>query len=145
MRKVTSFLVTFLLANIIMVGAKAQSVTINGNVRNSSTKEGSGAVSVIVKGEDIGTFSDDKGNFRLTVKKLPVTLLISSVGYELQEVTVSNTTNKVQVEFKPTNILGQEVVVAANRVPQKIMESPVSIERISAANIRNAPDRKSVV
>ena len=138
MRKVTSWLVTFLLANIITIAAIAQNVTINGNVRNSNSKEGSGAVSVIVKGEDQGTFTDDKGNFRLTVKKLPVTLLISSVGYELQEVTVTNT-NKVEVEFKPTNILGQEVVVAANRVPQKILESPVSIERISAANIRNSP------
>ena len=139
MRKVTSYLVTFLLANLITISAFAQNVTINGNVRNSSTKEGSGAVSVIVKGEDIGTFTDDKGNYRLTVKKLPVTLLISSVGYELQEVTVADATVKTQVEFKPTNILGQEVVVAANRVPQKIMESPVSIERISAANIRNSP------
>ncbi|HMI77236.1 MAG TPA: carboxypeptidase-like regulatory domain-containing protein, partial [Ferruginibacter sp.] len=82
MRKVTSFLVAFLLANIITIGAFAQNVTINGNVRNSSTQEGAGAVSVIVKGEDIGTFTDDKGNFRITVKKLPVTLLISSVGYE---------------------------------------------------------------
>jgi outer membrane receptor protein involved in Fe transport len=139
MRKVTSYLVTFLLANIITIGAFAQNVTFNGNVRNSNTKEGSGAVSVIVKGADNGTFTDDKGNFRITVKKLPVTLLISSVGYELQEVTVSNASGKVQVEFKPSNILGQEVVVAANRVPQKILESPVSIERVSAANIRNAP------
>lgn len=139
MRKVTSFLVTFLIANIITIGAFAQNVTINGNVRNSSTQEGAGAVSIIVKGEDYGTFTDDKGNFRLTLKKLPVTLLISSVGYELQEVTVTDAASRVQVEFKPTNILGQEVVVAANRVPQKIMESPVSIERISAANIRNAP------
>ena len=139
MRKITGYLVTFLLANIITIGAIAQNVTINGNVRNSTTKEGSGAVSVIVKGEDIGSFTDDKGNFKLTVKKLPVTLLISSVGYELQEVTVSNASSLVQVEFKSTNILGQEVVVAANRVPQKIMESPVSIERVSAANIRNSP------
>ncbi len=139
MRKVTSYLVTLLLANIITLVTIAQNVTINGNVRNSSTQEGAGAVSVIVKGEDIGTFTDDKGNFRLTVKKLPVTLLISSVGYELQEVTVSSTTANTQVEFKPTNILGQEVVVAANRVPQKILESPVSIERVSAANIRNSP------
>ncbi len=139
MRKVTSYLVTFLLANIITIVAFAQNVTINGNVRNSSTKEGSGAVSVIVKGEDNGTFTDDKGNFRITVKKLPVTLLISSVGYELQEVTISNAAEMKQVEFVPTNLLGQEVVVAANRVPQKILESPVSIERVSAANIRNAP------
>ena len=56
MRKVTSYLVAFLLANIITIGAFAQNVTINGNVRNSSTKEGSGAVSVIVKGEDNGTY-----------------------------------------------------------------------------------------
>ncbi len=139
MRKVTSYLVTFLMANIIAITAMAQNVTINGNVRNSSTREASGAVSVTVKGEDAGTFTDDKGNFKLTVKKLPVTLLISSVGYELQEVTVNTATAKIQVEFKPTNVLGQEVVVAASRVPQKIMESPVSIERISAANIRNAP------
>ncbi len=139
MRKVTSYLVVFLLANIITIGAFAQNSTINGNVRNSSTKEGSGAVSIIVKGEDIGTFTDDKGNFNITVKKLPVTLLISSIGYELQEVTVSSTKATVQVEFKPTNILGQEVVVSASRVPQKILESPVSIERVSAANIRNSP------
>lgn len=139
MRKVTSYLVTFLLANIITIVAFAQNVTINGNVRNSNSKEGAGAVSVIVKGEDNGTFTDDKGNFRLTVKKLPVTLLISSVGYELQEVTVSNAASLTQVEFKPASALGQEVVVAASRVPQKILESPVSIERISAANIRNAP------
>ena len=139
MRKVTSYLVTFLLANIVTIAAFAQNVTINGNVRNSNSKEGSGAVSVIIKGNEGGTFTDDKGNFRLTVKKLPVTLLISSVGYELQEVTVSNASSLVQVEFKPSNVLGQEVVVAANRVPQKIMESPVSIERISAANIRNSP------
>lgn len=139
MRKVTSRFVTFLLANIITVAAFAQNVTINGNVRNSNTKESSGAVSVIVKGDDIGTFTDDKGNFRITVKSLPVTLLISSVGYELQEVNVTSASQLIQVEFKPSNILGQEVVVSANRVPQKILESPVSIERVSAATIRNSP------
>ena len=51
MRKVTSYLVTFLLSNIITVAAFAQNATINDNVRNSSTKEGSDAVSVIVKGD----------------------------------------------------------------------------------------------
>lgn len=139
MRKVTSYLVTILLANILTIAAYAQNVTINGNVRNSITKEASGAVSVMVKGGETGTFTDDKGNFKITVKSLPVTLLVSSVGYDLQEVTVSSASKTVQVDFVPSNALGQEVVVAANRVPQRIMESPVSIERISAANIRNSP------
>ncbi len=130
MRKVTSYLVTILLANILTIAAYAQNVTINGNVRNSITKEASGAVSVMVKGGETGTFTDDKGNFKITLKSLPVTLLVSSVGYDLQEVTVSSASKTVQVDFVPSNALGQEVVVAANRVPQRIMESPVSIERI---------------
>ncbi|MGC4104682.1 TonB-dependent receptor [Ferruginibacter sp.] len=138
MRKIASYVVTFILANVVAIAAFAQNVTISGNVRNSNTKEGAGAVSVTVKGESTGTFTDDKGNYKITVKSLPVTLLISSVGYELQEVTVSSA-GFTQVEFKPSAALGQEVVVSATRVPQKIMESPVSIERVSAANIRNAP------
>jgi outer membrane receptor protein involved in Fe transport len=138
MRKIASYVVTFLLANVVTIAAFAQNVTVSGNVRNSSTKEGAGAVSVTVKDGSAGTFTDDKGNFKLTVKSLPVTLLISSVGYELQEVTVS-AAGFTQVEFKPSAALGQEVVVSATRVPQRIMESPVSIERVSAANIRNAP------
>lgn len=139
MRKVTSYLAGILMANIFAMAAYAQNVTINGNVRNSLTKDGTGAVSVMIKGGETGTFTDDKGNFKIAVKSLPVTLLISSVGYELQEVSVSTAGKTVQVEFVPSNALGQEVVVAANRVPQRIMESPVSIERISAANIRNSP------
>ncbi|MGF2412143.1 MAG: TonB-dependent receptor, partial [Ferruginibacter sp.] len=138
MRKFASYVVTFVLANVLTIAAFAQNVTISGNVRNSNTKEGSGAVSVTIKGTSSGTFTDDKGNFKLTVKSLPVTLIISSVGYELQEVTLSNA-GFTQIDFKPSSALGQEVVVSATRVPQKIMESPVSIERVSAANIRNAP------
>ncbi len=139
MRKGTSYLVTFLLANLMTIAAIAQNVTISGNVRNSATKEGAGAVSVIVKGAENGTFTDDHGNFKLSVKSLPVTLLVSSVGYELQEYTVTKSNQLIQVEFKASSALGQEVVVSASRVPQKILESPVSIERVSAANIRNAP------
>jgi outer membrane receptor protein involved in Fe transport len=139
MRKVTSYLVTFLLANVLTITAFAQNVTISGNVRNSSTKENAGAVSVTIKGTETGTFTDDKGNFKISVKSLPVTLLVSSVGYELQEVTVSKASTLVQVEFKPTSSLGQEVVVSASRLPQRILESPVSIDRVSAMNIRNSP------
>jgi len=139
MRKVASYMAGILLANILTIAAYAQNITINGNVRNSVTKEGTGAVSVVIKGTEYGTFTDDKGNFKLSVKSLPVTLLISSVGYDLQEVTVTSASKTISVDFVPSNALGQEVVVAANRVPQRILESPVSIERISAANIRNSP------
>ena len=137
MRKVKSCLLALLLVTFVTAAAQAQ--TISGKVENSTTKETVAAVSVTVKGTGEGTFTDDKGNFRLNVNKLPVTLLISSVGYELQEITVSDAGTPVTVRFTPSNVLGQEVVVSATRTSQKILESPVSIERISAAAIRNTP------
>ena len=132
-------MVTLLLANIISIGVFAQNVTISGNVKNSATQENSSAVSVTIKGAETGTFTDDKGNFTITTKSLPVTLIFTSVGFEPQEVTVTNASQKVSVAFVPSNALGQEVIVSASRVPEKIMESPVSIERISSAGLRAAP------
>ncbi len=138
MRKITSYLVTLLLAHIISVTAFAQNVTISGNVRNSNSQENVSAVSVTIKGSSTGTFTDDKGNYSISAKSLPVTLIFSSIGFEPQEVAVS-TQQKTDVAFKPTSSLGQEIVVSASRVPEKILESPVSIERVSAASIRSAP------
>ncbi|MCP9750879.1 TonB-dependent receptor [Ferruginibacter sp. HRS2-29] len=139
MKRITSYLVAFVLANILAVSAYAQNVTISGNVQNSATSEKSAAVSVTIKGSETGTYTDDRGNFSITTKSLPVTLIFSSIGYEQQEVSVTSAAIPISVKFVPSNSLGQEVVVSASRVPQKILESPVSIERVSAAAIRNAP------
>ena len=139
MRKITSYLVAFLIANIFTTSVFAQNVTISGNVKNSATQENSSAVSVTIKGSDVGTFTDDKGNFSITTKSLPTTLVFTSVGFEPQEVAVSSASAKLNIAFVPSDALGQEVIVSASRVPEKILESPVSIERVSAAALRNAP------
>ena len=134
MRKITSFLMFCLLA----LTASAQNTTISGNVRNSNTRENAAAVSVTIKGSSEGTFTDDKGNFRIVSKKLPATLIFSSIGYEPQERAISGT-EPLAINLIPATGLGLEVVVSASRVPQKILESPVSVERVSSAAIRNAP------
>jgi outer membrane receptor protein involved in Fe transport len=139
MRKFTSCLVTMILANILAIGAFAQNLTLSGNVKNNATGENAAAVSVTVKGTDNGTFTDDKGNFTISTKSVPATLIISSVGYTTQEVNVTGAGQSLKINFVPSNELGQEVVVSATRVTQKILESPVSIERVSAAAIRSAP------
>ena len=126
--------------SLLTIAAFAQSTTITGNVRNGSNKDVVPAVSVTIKGTGAGTYTDERGNFRITTnQKLPITLVFTSVGYELQEKTVNNASENVQVDFVPASSLGVEVVVSASRVPERILESPVSIERVSAANIRNSP------
>ena len=114
------------------------SSTVSGSVKNAKSKEAVSAVSVTVKGGTSGTYTDDKGAFKLTtVQKLPFTLIISSVGFTNKEVVVKNNNQKVDVELDATFTLGDEVVVAASRVPERILESPVSIERIGTSAIRN--------
>ncbi|MGG9971727.1 TonB-dependent receptor [Ferruginibacter sp. SUN002] len=140
MRKNASYLLALFLAQFLSIAAFAQTNTIIGKIKNSVTNENAAAVSVTVKGGSDGTFTDDKGNFKLTTtQKFPVTLLFSSIGYELQEITVNDASQLVDIAFKPSAALGQEVVVSASRVPQKILESPVSVERVNASAIRNSP------
>ena len=140
MKKLVNYLCTLVFTSFITINAFAQTNTITGLVVNRINNESLSAVSVTLKGSEGGTFTDDRGNFKISVnQKLPVTLIISSVGYALQEIEVATAAQTVTVKLEPANSLGQEVVVSASRVPQKILESPVSIERVSAANIRNAP------
>jgi outer membrane receptor protein involved in Fe transport len=123
------------------ISAMAQNAgTIAGTVKNATTGETVAAVSVTVKGTSAGTYTDDKGTFKLNVsQKAPYTLVFSSVGFENQEQVVNTGTSKVEVSLKQSFTLGSEVVVAASRVAERILESPVTIEKISNATIKNAP------
>ncbi len=137
MRKSYRFLAALMMAVLFSIAAHAQTVTVSGTVRNSISKDAVPAVSVMIKGTSQGTFTNSDGEFSLNVAKLPVVLIFSSVNYDSYEVTVSDATAKLDVDFKPNTTLGQEVVVSASRVPQRILEAPVTIERMSGANLRN--------
>jgi outer membrane receptor protein involved in Fe transport len=127
------------MATIVTISASAQnSTTVSGSVKNAKSKELVSAVSVTVKGSSVGTFTDDKGTFRFSsIKSYPVTLVFSSVGFANKEVTLNAASSTVEVVLEPSFTLGNEVVVSASRVPERILESPVSIERVSTAAIRN--------
>jgi outer membrane receptor protein involved in Fe transport len=130
------YLASLVVTVLFSVLANAQAVTVSGTVRNSSSKEVVPAVSVTVKGTSQGTYTNSDGGFSLKVAKLPVTLVFSSIGFEDQEVTVNSAASPVSVDFKSTTKLGQEVVVAATRTATRILESPVTVERLSNTALR---------
>jgi outer membrane receptor protein involved in Fe transport len=138
MRKSYCFLTAILMAVFFSVSAFAQSVTITGNVKNGATKANLQAVSVTVKGSSEGTFTDDDGNFSLKVAKLPVTLIVSSVGFESQEINVTDS-KPVNVEFAVINTPGVEVVVGAQRSSQRALEAPITIEGLNRKALTNIP------
>lgn len=137
MRKSYRFLFTCLIAGLVSFTVNAQKVTVTGKVKNSTSKEAVSAVSVIVKETGQGTYTNPDGEFSISVSKLPVTLVFSSQSYFSQDVSVTDASKPVEVDLKVNNDLGQEVVVSANRVPQRILEAPVTVERMSSNTLKN--------
>ncbi|PST81905.1 TonB-dependent receptor [Pedobacter yulinensis] len=119
----------------------AQTVNISGAVTDKATGEALPGVSVTVRGTTSGTSTDSNGKFAFsTTGKGPFTLVVSYLGYatQLREVSASSTGLSFQLETT-ANTLGQDVVISASRTPERILESPVSIERIGVAAIRDIP------
>ncbi|MFD2887095.1 TonB-dependent receptor [Chitinophaga cymbidii] len=114
--------------------------TITGTVTDAATRQNMAGVSISVKGASAGAVTDASGSFRLnTNHSLPLTLVFSYVGYSPQEVRVTDASMNVNVQLSSTEILGQEVVVSASRVPETILESPVSIEKLNVRAIKETP------
>ena len=84
-----------------------------------------------------GTVSDLNGDFSLTISQdPPFTLQISSVGYETQSVSITSNNQVVNVTLLEGNAL-DEIVVSASRTPERIFESPVTVERFGIKEIKN--------
>lgn len=110
--------------------------TISGSVVDDSGQPLPGA-NIIVVGTSIGTVTDFDGGFTLTVdQNPPFSIQASMVGFET--VTEEITTNNQTVNFvlnEGTSL--DEVVISASRTPERIFESPVTVERFGLKAIRN--------
>lgn len=119
------------------IAAQAQSITVSGTVKDKQSKEGLAGVSLTIKGQSGGTASTSNGSFTFTTTaKVPFTLVASYVGYGTVEQQITGNATGINLELETAVVLGGDVVVSASRTPERILESPVSIERMSAASIR---------
>ncbi|MFT6882615.1 MAG: iron complex outermembrane receptor protein, partial [Marinoscillum sp.] len=95
-------------------------VSISGKVTDAESGDDLIGVSVLVKGTVLGTITDVNGEFNLKITQAPpVTLVISSVGYERQQIDIDQSTiSNLAIELSESYMLGQEVVVSASRVEE---------------------------
>ena len=115
----------------------AQTV-ISGNVKDSKTGEPMLGVNVVVDGMSIGTTTDWEGNFWLHVSKdPPFTLNFSMVGYVKQGFEITRNPQELNVSLSEMETELNEVVISASRTPERVMESPVTIERMDTRDIQN--------
>jgi len=110
--------------------------TISGSVKDNKNQPISGA-NVKIIGQSSSTVSDSEGNFSLsTTNKPPFEIEVSSVGFGSTTVKVTANNQKISAVLTDEETKLEEIVVSASRTPERIKESPVTIERFGVKDIK---------
>ncbi|MGC6285826.1 MAG: TonB-dependent receptor [Polaribacter sp.] len=118
--------------------AMVAQTTVTGTITDAASGESLPGANVKVEGKAIGTNTDFDGKFVLqTTLSPPFTLEISILGYKMQTVQVTKNNQVVNVSLTENETSLDEIVVSASRTPERIMESPVTVERMDIRAIKN--------
>ncbi len=117
--------------------ATQQKVELKGVVTDAELNEPVIGANVVVMGTGKGTVTDLDGRFVLQVDKLPVTLSVSFVGYQREEVKVS-TGQMLKIVLKPDYNLTDEVVVTGYGTFKKSAYAG-SASTLKTDNIKDVP------
>ncbi len=136
MKKLFTF---FTLILSITFTLNAQS-TIRGEVIDSKTSEPLIDATILIKGTGSeGVRTDFDGKFELkTTRPLPLTLIISYIGYTTREFDVKNTKDRVTARMNEDGYVITEVEVKGQRISDKQKESPLTVESLDAIAIKQA-------
>ncbi|MGJ5642781.1 TonB-dependent receptor [Formosa sp. S-31] len=110
--------------------------TISGTVVDGNNQPIPGA-NLIILGSTTGTVTDFDGAFTLNVPlSPPFTVQASSVGYRTENKEVNSNNQYLSFTLMEGTEL-DEVVISASRTPERIFESPVTVERFGIKEIKN--------
>ncbi len=129
----------FILSPVLLSAQLNGALVLSGRIVGENQEALSG-VSVFIKNTSKGTATDSTGKFSFIINQpLPFTLVISSVGFATQEVAVKQTSNTLTIQLASQTYMANEVVVTASRVPEKILRSPVAIEKLDLRALKETP------
>ncbi len=132
-----NFIILFFL--IIVSSSFAQEKVIKGKVTSYETGEELIGVNILVKNTAIGTATDEHGLFRLVVKKLPTTLVFSSIGYQRQNISIKDD-SFLNIALREDVYSSEDVVVVGSRfIPRTSITSSVPIDNIKLKDLYLAP------
>ncbi|MBA6152125.1 TonB-dependent receptor [Gelidibacter maritimus] len=110
--------------------------TVSGKITDGTGQPLPGA-NVIIVGTSTGTISDFDGDYSLTTSQSPpFSIQVSSVGFESVTKQVTSATQTIDFQLQEGTSL-DEVVISASRTPERVFESPVTVERFGLKEIKN--------
>jgi len=111
--------------------------TIDGNVVDENNQP-IPAANIVIVGTTIGTTTDFDGNFVLkTSEAPPFQLVITSLGYSEARENITSANQTISVVLNEAQTFLDEVVLSASRTPERIFESPVTVERMGLEAIKS--------
>lgn len=125
---------------LVASGVYAQATVIKGKVRDKKTAEPLIGATVAVKGTNTGVSTDYDGEFNLrTTQALPVVLVISYMGYESLEITVSSLAKPLDIRLNENTKVLKDVEIRDTRITEKQKQQPLSVETMDAIAIKETP------
>ena len=125
-----------LILSLFFCGISFAQNTITGSVTESNNQPIPGA-NIKVIGDKAATVSDVDGKFTLiSSKSLPFSIEVTSIGHESKKVSITSKNQNVSIKLTDSQTTLDEVVVSASRTPERILESPVTIERMGIKEIK---------
>jgi outer membrane receptor protein involved in Fe transport len=129
--------VKLILLTLFFCSISLAQTTITGKVVDNTNQPIPGA-NIKIVGEDIGSVTDFDGNFTLTTqKKPPFTIEFTSIGFSTKREEIMSNNQKVTAVLVEEETKLNEIVLSASRTPERILESPVTIERMGLKEIKN--------
>ncbi len=127
-----------LIAIFSLVGSAAiAQTTITGTVVDENN-DPVPAANIVVVGTTEGAVADFDGNFTLsTTATPPFQIRVSSVGFSEIVVDVTSADQTLSITLSEASTILDEIVISASRTPERIFESPVSVERFGLQQIQN--------
>lgn len=123
--------------SLFFCGISYAQTTVNGTVIDDAKLPVVGA-NVVVKGQTTGTVTDVDGKFTLSVSQVPPFVIeITSIGYSSKTANITSNNQVVNITMSEESTLLNEIVVSASRTPERILESPVTVERMGLKEIKN--------
>ena len=143
MAKLYAFTKLLVVFSILFIGfsqaSQAQTNTISGKIIDTESGETIIGASVIIKGTTEGVTTDIDGNFTLTTSKpYPIILVINSMGYSKQELTVTEPNQKIRVKMVTSDMVLNAVEVVDSRITDKQKESPLTVESMDITAIKES-------
>jgi outer membrane receptor protein involved in Fe transport len=127
-----------LILSLFFCGISFAQNTITGTVTETNNQPIPG-VNIKVVGDKSGTVTDADGKFTLkSTLNPPFTLEVTSVGHQTKKVNVTSNNQDIIIKLVDSETTLDEVVVSASRTAERVMESPVTIERMGLKDIKKA-------